>query len=136
MNCSFIYLHLQVSYMESKVSEGKKKKVEFIEKAKEHEQVIQGLRSALGDSLSYLEKQGGSVSSVEETPRLSKSLPVNMSPSAAPSTSSFADKYGASRSFHTPGSKRPYSVGHSSGYGTQGRYSSYSAAKGHPRSHI
>ena len=122
--------------MESKISDGKKKKVEFIEKAKEHEQVIQGLRSALGDSLSYLEKQGGSVSSVEETPRLSKSLPVNMSPSAASSTSSLADKYGASRSFHIPSSKRPYGVGHSSGYGTQGRHSSYSAAKGHQHSHI
>ena len=121
--------------MEGKFSDGKKKKVEFIEKAKEHEQVIQGLRSALGDSLSYLEKQGSSVSSVEGTPRLSKSLPIDMS-STASSSSSLADKYSAaSRSFHTPSSKGPYSVGHSSGYGTQGRYSSYST-KGHPRSHI
>ena len=121
--------------MESKISDGKKKKVEFIEKAKEHEQVIQGLRSALGDSLSYLEKQGGSVSSVEETPRLNKSLPVNMSSSAS-STSSLADKYSASRSLHTPSSKRPYNVGYSGGYGTQGQHSSYSATKGHPHSHI
>lgn len=129
--------------MESKLSDGKKKKVEFIEKAKEHEQVIQGLRSALGDSLSYLEKQGsggGSVSSVEETPRLSKSLPVNMLPSGVSSTSSLADKYSAasSRSFHAPSSRRPYGGGHSSGgYGAQDRYSlGYSATKGHPRSHI
>lgn len=124
--------------MESKLSEGKKKKVEFIEKAKEHEQVIQGLRSALGDSLSYLENQGGSVSSVEEPPRLSKSLPVNMTSSAVSSTSSLADKYNGSRSFHTPSSRRPYGVGHGSGgYGTQGRHSTgYSSTKGHPRSHI
>ena len=125
--------------MESKLSEGKKKKVEFIEKAKEHEQVIQGLRSALGDSLSYLENQGGSVSSVEEPPRLSKSLPVNMTPSAVPTTSSLADKYSGSRSFHTPSSRRPYSVGHGGGgeYGTQDRHSTgYFSTKGHPRSHI
>ena len=125
------------------MSDGKKKKVEFIEKAKEHEQVIQGLRSALGDSLSYLEKQGsggGSVLSVEETPRLSKSLPVNMSSSGVSSTFSLADKYSAasSRSFHAPSSRRPYGGGHNSGgFGAQDRYSSdYSATKGHPRSHI
>ena len=125
--------------MESKLNEGKKRKVEFIEKAKEHEQVIQGLRSALGDSLSYLENQEGSVTSIDEPPRLSKSLPVNMTPSAVSTTSSLADKYSGSRSFHTPSSRRPYGVGHGGGggYGTQGRHSTgYSSTKGHPRSHI
>lgn len=130
-----IFFQFQVSYMEGRISDGKKKKVEFIEKAREHEQVIQGLRSALGDSLSYLEKQGSSLSSTQEPSALSKSLPANSSSSAS-STSSLADKYSTSCSFHTPSSsKRPYSVGPSAAHGRHG--SSYSAAtKGHSRSHI
>ena len=121
--------------MEGRISDGKKKKVEFIEKAREHEQVIQDLRSALGDSLSYLEKQGSSLSSSHEPSRLSKSLPANTSSSAS-STSSLVDKYSTSYSFHTPSSsKRPYSVVPSTGHGRHG--SSYSAStKDHSRSHI
>ena len=85
--------------MEAKISEGKKKKVEFLEKAKEHEQMIQGLRSAFGDSLSYIGKGATSTpSSVESTPRLSKSLPL-ATPTHSPSSIPSPDRYN-SRSFH------------------------------------
>lgn len=36
------------------ISENKRKKAEFIEKAREHEEVIKGLRSKLGESMSSL----------------------------------------------------------------------------------
>lgn len=131
--------------METKISEGKKKKVEFIEKAKEHEQVIQGLRSALGESLSYLEKGGGidsSASSEEETSRLSKSLPI-MSPSPSSSSSLSVDKY-TSQGMRTPGIRNSYGISALQGSGRgsygapqQGRHSHgcYST-KTHPRSHV
>ena len=116
---------LQVGRMEAKISEGKRKKVEFIEKAKEHEQMIQGLKSAFGDSLSYLEGKEGIGRSAEVTPRLSKSLPL-----ATPSDSSTSlDNY-HSQSFHTPSSKRSYGLDapHSSGQ----RYDHHSYSKPYP----
>ena len=107
-----MYHLLQIDRMGAKISEGKRKKVEFIEKAKEHEQMIQGLKSAFGDSLSYLEGKEGVGRSTEVTTRLSKSLPL-----ATPSASSTSlDNY-HSQSFHAPSSKRSYGsdAPHSSG---------------------
>jgi chromosome segregation ATPase len=104
-------LESKVSHLETKISDGKKKKVEFLEKAREHEQMIQGLKSAFGDSLSYMGKGGVESSAHEVTPRLSKSLPL-----ATPTRSS-QDKY-SSRSFNAPiigsrayGSQSPHSSG-------------------------
>ena len=108
----------QVSYLETKISDGKKKKVEFLEKAKEHEQMIQGLKSAFGDSLSYMGKGSAGGSNTEVTPRLSKSLPL-----ATPTRSPSSDQY-SSQSFQSPSTSRPYN-GHSAHNSGAQRHSGY-----------
>lgn len=100
---TFYFCH-KVDFLEAKINAGKKKRVEFIEKAKEHEQMIQGLKSAFGDSLSYLGKGGAPSPRGPVTPRLSKSLPL-ATPSHTPSSLS-ADKYSC---FHAPSANKPYS---------------------------
>ena len=108
---------LQVGHLETKISDGKKKKVEFLEKAREHEQMIQGLKSAFGDSLSYMGKGSVGGSTPEVTPRLSKSLPL-----ATPTRSS-PDKY-TNRSLHSPSTSRSYDCrsAHNSGAQEQNGY--------------
>ena len=86
--------------------------------------MIQGLRSAFGDSLSYLGKDGIGSPQQQSSPRLSKSLPL-ATPTHSPSSIPSPDRYN-SQSFHSPGTKNRFGTttgaahtGSENGYGPQ-----------------
>ena len=109
----FLYQSWQVRLLESKLHDNKRKKMEYIERAKEQEEAIQSLRSVLGDSVQqFVSNDLESPNAIDRaTSKLNKSamdlLQQHDPPSKVGSHYSPSTSASPTHSFLSPGSAVP-----------------------------